>query len=84
MSLKHSKLSIAHRIHHHCFLALLFAFPDSTSAANQCHSDQKQMLHQGAIAFGGHTVLGQTFIPSAPGHRVCRVKVIVNKNFAGV
>lgn len=83
MSLKHSKLSIATAFTIIASFALLFVLPGRASAENQCHSDQKQLVHQGGIPLGGHTVLGQTFVPGAPGQRVCRIKLVINKNFAG-
>lgn len=83
MSMNQSKLNIATAFTILASLVLLLAFPDPTSADNQCHSDQKQTLHQGAILFGAKTALGQTFIPGVPGQRVCRVKVMISKNIPG-
>jgi hypothetical protein len=83
MTMNHSKLSIATTLTIITSLALLLPFPDVASADNQCQLDQRQLVHQGAIPFGGPTVLGQTFIPAVPGHRICRVKVMITKNFAG-
>ena len=48
----------------------------------ECHSDQRQPQNNGGVAFGAKTVLGQTFVLSAPGLRVCKVKVTIRKNVA--
>ena len=48
-----------------------------------CHSDQRQLQNNAGLGFGGRTVLAQTFVPSAPGLRVCKVKVTIRKNVAG-
>jgi hypothetical protein len=53
-------------------------------AAPACVSDQRQLVQHGAVAFGGATILGQTFVPSPAfvGKRICRVKVWIRKNLA--
>jgi hypothetical protein len=64
-------------------LALLLAVPGPASTQDKCRPDQSQPHNQGAIAFGARTVLGQTFLPAAPGTRVCWVKLAITKNAAG-
>jgi len=83
MKMKQTKLSAATAFTIIASFVLLLALPATTSADNECRLDQRQLQHPGAIPFGGKTVLGQTFIPSAPGHHVCQVKVMIRKNFAG-
>ena len=51
--------------------------------AQDCHSDQRQLQNNAGVGFGARTVLAQTFVPSAPGLRVCKVKVTIRKNVAG-
>jgi hypothetical protein len=62
-------------------LLLLTTVP--ASYAENCRPDQVQLVNQGAILFGAKTVLAQTFIPNAPGHQVCQVKVIITRNMVG-
>ncbi len=83
MRSKNTKLGIATALTIIASFFMLLALPASTLADNKCRLDQRQMQRPGAIVFGGNTVLGQTFIPSAPGKRVCQVKVFVRKNFLG-
>ena len=83
MKTRNSKLGIATAVTIIVSFLLLLALPASTLADNECRLDQRQMQHPGAIVFGGKTVLGQTFNPSAPGMHVCQVKVFIRKNFAG-
>ncbi len=80
MKMKQTKLSIATAFTIIASFVLLLALPATTLADNVCRLDQRQMQHPGAFLLGGRTVLGQTFIPSAPGHRVCQVKVMIQKN----
>jgi hypothetical protein len=82
MKMKHSKLSIATVFTIIASFVLLLALPATTLADNECRLDQRQLQHPAAILFGGRTVLGQTFIPSAPGHHLCQVKVMIQKNVA--
>lgn len=83
MKMKQTKLSIATTFTIIASFVLLLALPATTLADNECRLDQRQMQHPAAFLLGGRTVLGQTFIPSAPGHRVCRVKVMIQKNVLG-
>jgi hypothetical protein len=62
-------------------LVLLVVAPES-HADNACRPDQKQLQSPGLVLLGGQVVLAQSFIPSAPGHRVCRVKVFITRNAA--
>lgn len=78
MKTKYSKLSIGVVF---VIAASLSVIPFRTIAA-ECHSDQRQGQNNGGVAFGGKTVLAQTFVPSAPGQRVCKVKVTIRKNVA--
>lgn len=80
MKMKQTKLSIATAFTIIASFVLLLALPAATLADNVCRLDQRQMQHPAAFLLGGGTVLGQTFIPSAPGHRVCQVKVMIQKN----
>jgi len=82
MKTTNSKLGIATAFAIIASFLMLIALPAPTLADNECRLDQRQMQHPGAIVFGGKTVLGQTFIPSAPGKRVCQVKVFIRKNVA--
>ncbi len=75
------KLSIATAITLIASFMLLLVQPATSLADNGCHLDQRQMQHPGAVGFGGKIVLGQTFVPSAPGQQVCQVKVFIRKNF---
>lgn len=84
MKMKQTKLSIATAFTIIASFVLLLALPATTLADNECRLDQRQLQHPAAILFGGRTVLGQTFIPSAPGHHVCQVKVMIRKNVAAV
>ena len=79
MRQKHSKLGIATMLTITASLLLLTTVPASY-AQNNCRSDQVQLVNQAAILFGAKTVLAQTFIPNAPGHQVCQVKVIITRN----
>src|SRR5512143_3652046 len=79
MKIKHAKLKIATAF----AIAASFLILPAHATAAECHSDQRQLLNQAAVVFGGKTVLGQTFVPSVPGHRVCKVKVTIRKNVAG-
>jgi hypothetical protein len=64
--------------------AVAFLLLTPPSQANElCHPDQAQLQTQGAVQLGGPTVLGQTFVPSAPGQRICRVKLFIRKNMVG-
>ena len=49
------------------------------AAALRCVLDQEMWAVGGSDGFGGATILGQTFVPSAPGH-VCKVVVRIQKN----
>jgi hypothetical protein len=51
----------------------------ATVAAVRCVLDQQMWINGGGDGFGGAAVLGQTFVPSAPG-RVCKVVVWIHKN----
>lgn len=82
MKSTNSKLSIAAAFSIIASFVLLLALPATTLADNECRVDQTQLQHPGAILFGGRTFLGQTFVPSAPGHHVCQVKVMIRKNVA--
>ena len=82
MKSRNSKFGIATALTIIASFLMLLALPASTLADNECRLDQRQLRHPGAIPFGGRTVLGQTFIPSAPGKQVCQVKVFVRKNVA--
>ena len=82
MSKKHSKLNGATAFTIIASILFLLVAP-LTSQAADCHPDQIQLQTQGAIGLGGRTVVSQTFIPSAPGQRVCRVKVFITKNAIG-
>jgi hypothetical protein len=83
MKTKHSRLFGATTFTLIASFVFLLATPVTSQANNNCRADQKQLQHQGAIPFGGRIVLGQTFVPSVPGHPVCQVKVIINKNMVG-
>lgn len=64
-------------------LGVLTVLPVPASVDDQCRSDQRQMQNGGAMMFGAKTVLGQTFVPSVPGQRVCRIKIWLTKNAPG-
>lgn len=83
MKQTHNSLRIATTLTILASLTLLVAYPTSAFADNECRLDQRQLVHQGAIPLGGRTVLGQTFIPAALGHRICRIKLMITKNNAG-
>jgi hypothetical protein len=53
----------------------------AAKAAN-CALDQQMWINGGGDGFGGGVVLGQTFVPSAPG-RLCKVEVMILKNQPG-
>lgn len=78
MTTKASKLSIGVAL---LISASFFLIPVHATPA-ECHSDQRQPQNNGGVAFGARTVLGQTFVLSAPGLRVCKVKVTIRKNIA--
>jgi hypothetical protein len=82
MRLNHSKLGIATML---TIIASLVLFPTvpTSHADNDCRPNQVQLLNQGAMPLGAKIVLAQTFIPNAPGHQVCQVKVTINKNMLG-
>lgn len=80
MRTKHSKRNVATALFIIASLALLLGAPVASDANNDCRPDQTQLQNQGAVPFGGRVVLAQTFIPGVPGHQVCRVKVLINKN----
>lgn len=63
-------------------IAMSFVMFPVHAAPVDCHSDQRQRQNNAGIGFGGKTVLAQTFVPSAPGLHVCRVKVTIRKNVA--
>ncbi len=81
MKRRYSKLVSATAVTVIASLLLLVGLPNS-QAKIECHPDQVQLQNQGAIGLGGRTVLGQTFVPGAPGQQVCQVKVHINKNLA--
>jgi hypothetical protein len=83
MRTKHSRRNVATVLTIIASLALLSLTSGHSLANNICRPDQTQLQNQGAIQLGGRVVLAQTFIPSAAGHRVCRVKLIITKNFPG-
>jgi len=78
MKSKHSKLYIVTALALAASVFMLLSTP--VSAAN-CQPDQQQLQTQAGIQLGGQVILGQTFVPSVPGQRVCRVKVFITKNF---
>lgn len=75
MKIKPRKLNIAIAF----AVAASFVILPVRASAQQCHMDQRQMQNQGEILFGGKTYLAQSFVPSAPGQRICRVKVTIRK-----
>lgn len=79
MQAKYSKLSIGVAF----VIAVSFVMIPVQAMPVDCHSDQRQLQNNAGIGFGGKTVLAQTFVLSAPGLHVCRVKVTIRKNVAG-
>lgn len=83
MKTRHTKIGVATAITITASLLVLMALPTNALAQNECRLDQRQLQQQAGMALGGRVVLGQTFIPSAPGLHVCKVKVHITKNFLG-
>lgn len=79
MEAKYSKLSISVAF----VIAVSLVMIPVHATPVDCHSDQRQLQNNAGIGFGGKTVLAQTFVPSVPGLRVCKVKVYIRKNVAG-
>lgn len=78
MQTNYSKLSIAVAL----VIAGSFLMIPVQAMAPECHSDQRQLQNNVGMNFGGKTVLAQTFVPSAAGLRLCKVKVTIRKNVA--
>ena len=84
MSLNHSKLSIATAFTIIASFALLLAFAGpGVWQRTSVTRIRSRCTIRAQLPLAVHTVLGQTFIPSAPGQRVCQVKLVINKNLAG-
>lgn len=81
MKKDYKKLSMTLMLAIATFVALTIS-PFTVQAGNGCNSDQQQLQNNGAILFGGSTVLGQTFVPSVAGMRICKVKLMIRKNVA--
>lgn len=79
MKATYSKLSIAVVF----VIAASFLMIPVHATPAECRSDQRQLQNNVGMNFGGKTVLAQTFVPSAAGLRVCKVKVTIRKNIAG-
>lgn len=79
MQSKYSKLSVGVAF----VIAASFVLIPVHAKPADCHSDQRQLQNNAGIGFGGKTVLAQTFVLSAPGLHVCKVKVTIRKNVAG-
>lgn len=78
MRSKYSKLSFGVAL---AVVASFLMIPVHAMAPD-CRSDQRQLQNNVGIGFGGKTLLAQTFVPGAPGHRLCKVKVTIRKNAA--
>ena len=77
MKTKYSKLGVV--VAFAMAVSLLMLRMPSAATAADCHLDQRQQQNRGEILFGGKTYLAQSFVPGAPGHQICRVKVTIRR-----
>jgi hypothetical protein len=61
------------------FASSVITKPVIAASVSRCTLDQQMWINGGGDGFGGLNVLGQTFVPSAPG-RVCKIEVMISKN----
>jgi hypothetical protein len=61
------------------FASSVITKPAHAAGGSRCTLDQQMWINGGGDGFGGLSVPGQTFVPSAPG-RVCKIAVMISKN----